>query len=357
MDMQTILQVSIFKNTVSEYLQAFIIFAGLIVALNIGKFILVKYLGKLAAKTTTDMDDFLVSLISSIGFPVFITVALYFSVLSLNTPESLRFLIRGLMVTVVTIRVILLSQEALKYGIKKFYMRRFQQDNPSTELVVNSITGVLKWVIWVLGIIFLLDNLGVNISTFVAGIGIGGVAVALASQAVLGDAFSAFSIFLDKPFEIGDFVIIDDLRGTVEHIGVKTTRIRSLGGEQLIFSNSDLTKSRIKNYKRMQTRRIVFNFGVVYGLSVEQVKRIPMIVKEILDGMKDVRLDRVHFQSFGNFSLIFEVVYYVNSPDYNVYMDKQQEINWGLMEELKKENIEFAYPTQTLHVVKDQKIL
>ena len=354
MDIQTLLQINFFKNTLGDYLQAIITFTGLVIALNVGKFFVVKYLGKLSTKTSTDFDDFLVSLIVRVGYPVFVTVALYIATLPLNMAESLRVLIRGLMVTVVTIRVILLAQETVKYAVRKFYISGIQSDNPSAELIVNSITGIAKWVIWVLGIIFLLDNLGVNISTFVAGIGIGGVAVALAAQTILGDAFSAFSIFLDRPFEIGDFVIVDDFMGTVEHIGIKTTRIRSLGGEQLIFSNSDLTKSRIKNYKRMQTRRVVFKFGVVYGLSVEQVKRIPLIVKEIVDRMKDVRLDRVHFQSFGDFALMFEVVYYVNSPDYNVYMDKQQEINLGLMESLQKAGIDFAYPTQTLHLVAEQ---
>lgn len=354
MDIQPLLQTTVFQNTLGDYLQAFITFSGLVIALKAGKFFVLRYLGKLSARTSTDLDDFLVSLIAGVGYPVFVTVALYIATLPLNMAQSVGLLIRGLMVTVVTIRVILLAQETVKYAIRKFYLKRLQTDNPSAELIVSSIMGIAKWVIWVLGIIFLLDNLGVNISTFVAGIGIGGVAVALASQTVLGDAFSAFSIFLDRPFEIGDFVIVDDLMGTVENIGIKTTRVRSLGGEQLIFSNSDLTKSRIKNYKRMQTRRIVFKFGVVYGLGVEQVKSIPVTVRKIFDNMKDVRLDRVHFQSFGDFALMFEVVYFVNSPDYNVYMDKQQEINWGLMESLKNDGIDFAYPTQTLHVVTDQ---
>jgi len=224
-------------------------------------------------------------------------------------------------------------------------------DDPSVELMVKSITGITRWVIWVLAIIFMLDNLGINISTFVAGIGIGGVAVALAAQAILGDAFSALSIFLDKPFEIGDFIILDgDYLGSVEHIGIKTTRIRSLSGEQLVFSNSDLTKSRIKNYKRMQTRRIDFRVGVVYQTPFEKVKKIPQVVKEIFNRMEGVRLDRAHFKSFGDFSLVYEIVYYVNSADYNIYMDKQQEINLALMEKFEQEEIAFAYPTQTLYL-------
>jgi small-conductance mechanosensitive channel len=182
----------------------------------------------------------------------------------------------------------------------------------------------------------------------VAGLGIGGIAIALAAQTILGDLFSYLVIFFDKPFEIGDFIILEDKMGTVEYIGIKTTRIRTLGGEQLICSNTDLTNSRVHNFKRMQERRVVFSFGVVYDTTTTKLKLIPGIIKQAIESLRETRFDRAHFKSFGNSSLDFEVVYYILTPDYNLYMDKQQAINMSIFESFEREQIEFAYPTQTL---------
>ena len=181
--------------------------------------------------------------------------------------------------------------------------------------------------------------------------GIGGIAIALAAQTILGDLFSYFVIFFDRPFQIGDFIIVEDNMGTIEYIGIKTTRIRTLSGEQLICSNTYLTNSRIHNYKRMEERRIVFKLGVTYQTTSEIVKEIPVIVKEIIESTKDVRLDRGHFSGFGDFSLDFEFVYYILSADYNVFMDKQQEIYHRILCRFESEKIDFAYPTQTLYTV------
>lgn len=203
------------------------------------------------------------------------------------------------------------------------------------------------------GFLFLIDNLGYDITTLVAGLGIGGIAVALAAQTILGDLFSYLVIFFDKPFEIGDFIIIDDKMGTIEYIGIKTTRIRTLSGEQLICSNTDLTNSRVHNYKRMEKRRVVFSFGVIYQTAASQIKRIPGIVREIIESDAGNTFDRAHFSSYGDFSLNFEVVYYVMTPDYNIYMDRQQAINIAIFERFEQEKIEFAYPTQTVLLNKD----
>jgi len=200
--------------------------------------------------------------------------------------------------------------------------------------------------------LLILDNFGVNITGLVAGLGIGGIAVALAVQNILGDLLASLSIVLDKPFVIGDFIVVDSLSGTIEHIGLKTTRIRSLNGEQLIFSNNDLLKSRIRNFKRMSERRVVFHLGVVYQTSLEQLKIIKKIVAEIIEKRQKVRFDRVHFKEYSSSSLIYEVVYYVSSPDFNVYMDIQETINLEILQRFQEEKIEFAYPTQTLYVQK-----
>lgn len=252
---------------------------------------------------------------------------------------------------VLTVGAALILQKVARYSVEKSY-RRARPKDPGVETIIKNITLAIRWAIWGVGAIFILDNLGLNISTLVAGFGIGGIAVAMASQAVLGDLFSSLSIFIDKPFEIGDSIAVDNLNGTVENIGLKTTRVRSVSGEQLIFSNSDLTKSRIKNFKRMEVRRIAFKLGVAYQTSLEKLTLVPDLIKNIFSKMDGVTLDRVHFESFGDFALHYEIVYFVLSSDYNVYMDKQQQINFLVKELFERERIEFAYPTQTLFVNK-----
>lgn len=227
---------------------------------------------------------------------------------------------------------------------------RQREVNPAaaTHLMLGAL--VARIVLWAITILAMLDNLGFNISTLVASLGIGGIAVALAVQNILGDVFSSVSIALDKPFVIGDFIVVDSYMGTVEYIGMKTTRLRSLGGEQIIFSNSELLKNRIRNYKRMQERRILFEFGIAYETDSDDVERIPSLVKDIVMDGEAVRLDRVHFKGFGDSALLFEVVYFVLDADYNRYMDIQQRINLGLLRKFRDRDITFAYPTTTLYV-------
>jgi small-conductance mechanosensitive channel len=195
----------------------------------------------------------------------------------------------------------------------------------------------------------------VKITTLVASLGIGGIAVAMALQNILGDIFASLSILLDKPFVVGDFIIVETHMGTVEYIGLKTTRIRSLSGEQLVFSNSDLLKSRIRNYKRMAERRVVFSIGVVYQTDHDTLKKIPDLIRKIIEDQDQVRFDRSHFQGYGEFSLNFETVYYVLSPDYNRYMDVQQAINLAIFRQFETLNIGFAYPTQTVFLKDDNR--
>jgi small-conductance mechanosensitive channel len=188
----------------------------------------------------------------------------------------------------------------------------------------------------------------VQITPLLASLGIGGLAVALALQNVLSDLFASLSIVLDKPFVIDDFIAVDDLQGTVEHVGLKTTRLRSLSGEQLVFSNSDLLSSRVRNYKRMLERRATFTIGVIYGTPVEALREIPKLIRAAVESQPNTRMDRTHFQKFGDSSLDFETVYFMLVPDYAVFMDVQQEINLYLYEAFQERGLEFAFPTRTL---------
>src|SRR5690606_17300699 len=193
---------------------------------------------------------------------------------------------------------------------------------------------LLRIVLWTIVVLAMLDNLGVNITALVASLGIGGVAVALAVQTILSDLFASISIGLDKPFEVGDFIVFGSVAGSIEHIGLKTTRIRSLGGEQIVCSNTELLKQTIQNYKRMQLRRIAFRFTVAYGAGAQQAEEIAHAVKALIDKEEGTRFDRAHLFQFTERGLEYEVVYYVLSADYNRYMDIQQAVNLGIMREV-----------------------
>jgi len=215
------------------------------------------------------------------------------------------------------------------------------------------ITWIAKAALWTIVILLALNNLGIEITALVAGLGISGIAVALAVQNILGDLFASLSIVMDRPFIIGDFIIVGDQMGTVEHVGLKTTRVRSLSGEQIVFSNTDLLSSRIRNYRRMNERRVLFTLGVTYQTTAEKLERIPGMIREIIEAQEQVRFDRAHFANYGDFSLDFEIVYWVLDRDYALYRDIQQEINLALFRKFEEERIEFAYPTQTLFVEKE----
>ncbi len=219
---------------------------------------------------------------------------------------------------------------------------------------VASAMGTFRWlimlVVYAAILLLSLENLGVDVTALIAGLGVGGIAIALALQNVLGDLFASLTITLDKPFVVGDFIVVGTEMGTIERVGLKTTRVRSLGGEQLIFGNNDLLASRIRNFKRMNERRIVFAFGVTYSTTPEQIERVQAGVRQCIEGVELGRFDRCNFKQFGPSSLDFEVVYYVLKPEFNVYMDVQQEINLGIMRTLEAEGVEFAFPTQTLYI-------
>jgi len=237
---------------------------------------------------------------------------------------------------------------AINFWLKVWRQKRHGDTAGNVSLGILGLA--LRLVLWSVVLLLGLDNLGVNVTGLVAGLGISGIAVALAVQNILGDLFSSISIILDKPFEIGDFVVVDQYQGSVEYIGWKSTRIRSLSGEQIIFSNSDLLRSRIRNYKRMSERRIAFTIVVTHDTPSETVEAIPEMLREAVEGRADTRFDRAHFKEFGESGLVFECVYYVLSPDYNRYMDLQQEINLTILRRLKKKAIVLAYPTRTIHV-------
>ena len=266
-------------------------------------------------------------------------------------PTTSRKIINSFVIVTLIIQGGLWASIALQVMIEQYRQKQLDKD-PASVTTLNVLNFVGKIILWSIVLLLVLDNLGVNITALVAGLGVGGIAIALAVQTILGDLFASLSIVLDKPFVVGDFLIVGDFLGSVEYVGLKTTRLRSLSGEQLVFSNSDLLNSRIRNYGRMYERRVSFDLGVTYQTARDKLVKIPEIIREAVVTQDNTRFDRSHFKEYGDFALIFESVYYVHGPDYNVYMDIQQAINLHIHERFEQEGIEFAYPTQTVFMHK-----
>lgn len=342
------LEHSYFGNTVQSYLISFTILLGGMAAIYVFKRYILSRLKAMAQTSATNIDDLVVKVIERTLVPILYFGVLYASVHTLHLSSGFE---RGFNIASVIV-ITLFAVRTLTAGVHHL-LRSYSASSSDSEEGARQLKGIgslFNFVIWVLAFLFLLDNMGVEISAAVAGLGIGGIAVALAAQAVLGDLFSYFVIYFDKPFAIGDFIIVGDKMGVVENIGIKTTRLRALGGEQLVFSNTDLTNSRVHNFKKMERRRVVFKLGVTYQTPAEKLKRIPPMVKDIILSQAEAEFDRGHFANYGDFSLNFEFVYYVIGADYAKYMDIQQEINLAIFEAFENEGIEFAYPSQTLFV-------
>lgn len=309
--------------------------------------ILLGQLGPWARRTDNAVDDLFVEVIrrTRSWFLLLLSLIAGASVLPLRPPVS--GIIHVLTLVIVGLQAGLWLT-TLCGGVLRLWVGGSTADGNSAKATLGALRFLIHLVIWSAVTLLVLANLGVDVTALVAGLGVGGVAVALAVQNILGDLFASLSIVLDRPFAVGDFIIVDDMMGTVERIGLKTTRVRSLFGEQLVFSNANLLGARIRNYQRMRERRIVFSVGVTYQTPPDLLKAIPGIIKECVVAAPMTRFDRAHFKEFGDFALQFETVYYVLDPDYNRYMDIQQEINLGLAERFADRGIEFAYPTQTL---------
>ncbi|WP_187262290.1 mechanosensitive ion channel family protein [Pontibacter beigongshangensis] len=347
-DFSSILEKTYFNNTVLEYLLAFaflLIGFGLIKAF---KSVFLKQIKRFTSRKQNSLQDFLVESVERFGLPaLFITIA-YLSLTSLTLPAKLLRVLEISLTISITILAIRFLSTTIQLLLQSFLKSRTYSEEKVKQL--GGIMLIINIVIWFVGIIFLFDNMGYNVTTVVAGLGIGGIAVALAAQNILGDLFNYFVIFLDRPFEVGDFIIIDDKLGVVENIGIKTTRVKSLSGEQLVFSNSDLTNSRIHNYKRMERRRVVFKIKVTYQTPFDKIQLIPGLLKSIVLEQHRVEFDRAHFAAYGDSSLDYEVVYYVLSSDYTAYMDVQQAINFRIFEQFQSLGIKFAHPIRTLYI-------
>ena len=344
--MNEILQQIYWGNTVAAYLIA----AGGIVVVwfivKVIKGIVIRFLKKKSLRTNNIFDDLLIKGIEKFVVPGTYLLVNYGIITQLTLQPKLARILEVAIMVVTTYFVVRL----INFAIHGAIMLRMKQKNEAPERIkqLSGILMVVKAIIWTFGLITLIDNLGYDITTIIAGFGIGGIAIALAAQNILGDLFSYFVIFFVLFFEIGDFIVSNNYSGIVEIIVIKTTHVRSLDGQQLVMPNSELVKTVINNFKRLEKRRVVFNVRLVYYTPSEKLKQIPAIIKEIITGNKNASFDRAHFKSFGEFSMDYEIVYYINSPDYVLYMNTHQEICFAIFDRFEKEKIKFALPTQTI---------
>lgn len=343
------LNTEFYNNTLLQWIGALVTLLLLVLILRFLRDRTAVRLKRFADKTATSLDDLVVSMLSKTKLLVLFLVSMFAASQLLDLDPSIGTLIKSVAIVALLLQAAIWGNAVIGYVISHYI--RLEVEEEATRIAsTTALTFVGKLALWSVILLLALDNLGFDVTALVTGMGIGGLAIALAAQNILGDLFASLSILLDKPFVVGDFIIVGDLLGSVEKIGLKTTRVRSLHGEQLIFSNNDLLNSRIRNFKRMYERRILFGIGVVYQTPYELVAEIPSILKDVIEREELVRFDRAHFKEYGDSSLNFEIVYWVKSPDYNTYMDIQQRINLGIFQSFEKKGIEFAYPTRTLHI-------
>lgn len=338
------------KNTTEELLVATGLALFVFVVLYVAKTLLHKKLLQWSKRNALRYDNLLANVVAATHKLMLGAVSLLVGLNTLELPSRLETIANRGFILILLIQVGMWGHQAICNWRKLRVQLSQDAEDGAASINYGVITFLAEIGLWSILSLMVLDNLGFNITTLVASLGIGGIAVALAVQNVLGDLFASLSIALDKPFYVGDFVVVDDLMGTVRHVGLKTTRIQSLSGEELIFSNADLLKSRIRNYKRMAERRVVFQVGVIFGTPPEKLKYANALISEIIQSQSDVRLDRSHLKAIGTSSLDFEAVYYVLDPDYLKYMNIQQAINLALIERFQENDIQFAFETHTLHI-------
>ncbi len=350
---ENILARTYFNNTIGAWLGALSAALATLLFVWMLRLIIKRRVLVFAQATATPIDDAIVAMLQHTRPFFLLALALFAGSRPLTLPERVDTFIHHLVIILTLLQVGIWGHHFITLSVRGYVRERMAEDAASvTSITALGFVGHI--VLWAVMLLLALDNLGVNITALIAGLGIGGIAVALAAQNILGDLFASLSIVMDKPFVLGDTIFVDELTGTVEHIGLKTTRLRSISGEQLIFANSDLLQSRIRNFKRMSERRALFTIGVVYQTPEEKLSQIPQMIKEIIAAQPLTRFDRAHFKSFGDFSLNFEAVYFVLSPDYAVFMDTQQAVNLTLFRRFAEEGIEFAYPTQTVYAAKEK---
>ena len=336
------------SNSGEDWINSALIAAGVFAGLLLLRWALVRFTERGPQEgAATPLRGFAAAIQRRTHGAIILIVALFAGTNALTMPDDLERVVRAVTILALLVQGGLWGSAAITFAAR--WQREHDPDFAAPG-VAEAARYIGTLALWSLLLILALDNLGVQVTALIAGLGIGGIAIALAAQSILGDLFASLAIVLDRPFAVGDFVAVGDMLGSVERIGVKTTHLRSLSGEQLVIGNGDLLNSRIHNYGRMEERRVVLDVGVTYDTALEQVEAIPGMIQEVVEQQSTTRFDRAHFRGFGESALEFEAVYHVLSAEYGVYMDTQQAINLELLRRFREAGVEFAFPTHAVHV-------
>lgn len=344
--MKLLFEIKWLGNPLYEYVLAIIIvFIGLIITRFAKKWI-TKRLKGISEKSKIPVFSYMTSILEKTIFPVFYYVIFIFAIKPIDFTPAWQKTIDAVGMILIAVAVVRFFMETIDFSLQSYAKKNLQ--NTSQIQGLKGLSTFANLILWIFGAIAVMKTLGYDVNSILTGFGITGIAVALAAQKILGDLFSYFSILFDKPFEQGDFIVFGDYMGNIENIGIRSTRIRSLSGEQVVIANSLLTESSLKNFKRMTNRRGLFRFGVVQDTPVEKLKKIPLVVKDIIDQIPHATFERAHFIEIGSFSFIYEVSYTVDVPDYATYLDIHQRVNLDIKEAFEQQKIAFALPTQTV---------
>jgi len=343
-----ILQHSFLNNTLFEYVLFGASFLALFLVIKIfEQFLLAKLKNRQKKIGEPSLKKVLLDFIISIKTGLYLYLAFFVSLSILEVADGLMTFLTVILAVWVTARVMIGIHLLIDYTLNK---RLLDDADPGTEVAAKNMGTIFKALLWIFAVLLLLSNFGVEVTSLVAGLGVGGVAIAFALQNVLEDLFSSFAIYFDKPFTVGDFIIVGDQMGVVEKIGIKTTRIRALQGEEVVISNKELTTERVHNFKKLEKRRSLFEFGVVYSTDTGKMRRIPDMVKEIIEDKERTEFDRAHFKGFGDSALEYEVSYYVLSSEFKEFRDIHEKVLLDIKEKFEEEGIGMAFPTRTVHL-------
>jgi small-conductance mechanosensitive channel len=349
----TILESIVFwGNSMKDYLVALNVFALTIVVLILVKMQVISRIEAFAKQSASTFDDALVSVMEPLGRNFYIFVASMLASMFLIISDTLNFWLGRIFFVIIAFYTVKVLQKLVSYGIEFLTKDKLAEDKNFDDSLLHLTGQAINILLWVIGLLVVMQNFGMNVTAILGGLGIGGIALAIAVQGVLGDFLASFSIFLDKPFKTGDFIVVGADRGTVQKIGMKSTRIKTLQGDELVIANQELISTRVNNYKKMERRRVVFNVGIPYTVSRKKLALVPQMLEEVIKAQEYAEFERAHFASFGEQALLFEVVYYMKVKGYEEYMDTQQSINLGILEVLEKNEIKVVPYIQRISMSK-----
>lgn len=341
-------------GTWEQWKLSLISFFGLIIFFRISQYLVLNKLKQLTQLTKNDFDDFLVSILSSTNWFIEFAFSLFVSSKFLNLSQGIDNFINYLALVAFIILAATFFQKLIKYFAYKKFVEREEEGRKTDASVVRILSNIADWAIWVIAILLILQNSGIDIGALLAGAGIFGIAIAFALKEVLADLFACFSIYFDRPFEVGDYVVLDGGKnGTIKKIGLRTTRVKTLRGEELVISNRKLTDSFLRNYKKMEKRRVSFELFVDGKTSVAKLEKGKKIINNVIEKVENTDPIRARLKSFNGNSWTYEVIYYITTGDYDKYLIAHENIILSIRKAFDKEKIKFATDIQKIILKED----